>query len=161
MWKIGWVMAVCVLLAACAAQGGPAATAQKPVLLAEYPNRVGSEQVDVYWKCDAAQSGQARVEGVVHTLRTGRVTFAEVEIIAVDARGGTLGSAMSPTKDIVIHTNEASPFAVVLATPADTARVDLVYKYQVDQVSGADPRPHFFIRNACSPTQHAFKSISQ
>lgn len=161
MWKRGVGVAVCLLVAGCALQGGPVATMGSPKLLAVYPNRVGTEAVDFYWKCDATQAGQARVEGAVHTLRTGRVSFAEVELIAVDARGATLQSAAGRTRDLVIHTNEASQFAVVLPTSADTAQVDLVYRYHVDQVSGSDPRPHFLIRNACSPTQHVYKSISQ
>jgi hypothetical protein len=157
MRKIGCLVVACLFLAACAGQGGSVVTTGGLEFLRQYPNRTGSEQVDFYWKCDAAQAGQVRVEGAVHTLRTGQVKFVEVELIAADAQGKPLGSAKSTTKDLIIGLNQTSTFAVALTAPAGMARVDLYYRYNVDQVSGADPWPHFFMRDACSPTAHLRK----
>jgi hypothetical protein len=71
------------------------------------------------------------VDGVVQNIGGPRVQFAEVEIVAVDASGRSVHSASSAVRDILIQTNQSSPFLVQLRTLGNEVRFDMFYRYRV------------------------------
>jgi len=59
------------------------------------------------------------------------VQFAEVEVVAVNASDRTVRSAKSAVRDILLQSNQVSPFLIQLRTLGDEARFDMYYWYYV------------------------------
>lgn len=160
--KVRWIPAALVLagLTACAT-GGPwqAAPSQPPLYPpAVFAHRVSTTAVTVYWNCAQPEPGTLYVEGVVQNTGPGEVRFAEVEIVSVDARDRTIASVRTAVPDVVIQTNQMSPFRLGLRTVGAEARIDLYYEYRVRSFFGmgaAQMSPERFrARDVCSESQH-------
>ena len=155
--RLGLVAALGVGMAACATEGSrPSAPPLYPP--AVFAHRVSTSDVTVYWNCTQPESGALRVDGVVQNTGGGSVRYAEMEIVAVDARDRTIASVRSAVRDLTLQANQISPFQLGLRTVGAEARIDLYYEYRV--------RPHFGFgglqssterfraRDVCSETQH-------
>jgi len=142
-----------LVLAACA--GLPQHAAYPP---AGFTHRVASSDVEVYWNCVRPDVNRLEVTGIADTPWAGTIRFVEVEAVSVNDRDQTVTSAKAPTQAVVLHTNEQSPFQIVLPLTGAEARVDLYYQYvpprgEGFRISGGTPR-RFLVHDACSPAQH-------
>ncbi len=144
-----------IVVSACTAGGMPAVPA--PIYPPHvYDQRVSTNEVSIYWRC--AQEGDAvQVEGVVHNTKGGRVKFMELEIAGADAAGKYVASATVALADVILQTNQISPFSLALRPVGGGLRLDLFYRYEVDSAIGGDTRPHFRALDVCTPTQHRFQ----
>jgi hypothetical protein len=157
-----WVPAafVVVALAACTAGGaGQSGPAQPPLYPpAVFAHRVSTTAVTVYWNCTHPEAGALYVEGVVQNTGPGEVRYAEVEIVSVDARDRTIASVRTAVPDVVIQTNQMSPFRLGLRTVGAEARIDLYYEYRARSVFGMGASQmspeRFRARDVCSESQH-------
>jgi len=160
--KIRWVPAALLAfaLAACTA-GGPGHTVptQPPLYPpAVFAHRVSTAAVTVYWNCTQPEPGALYVDGVVQNTGPGEVRYAEVEIVSVDARDRTIASVRTAVPDVVIQTNQMSPFRLGLRTVGAEARIDLYYEYRARSVFGMGASQmspeRFRARDVCSESQH-------
>jgi hypothetical protein len=151
----GWLVAsVGLMLSACAGAGvgGPAESKVYPP--AVYAHRVSTNDVDIYWNCTRPEPTVVRFEGVVQNWKGGQVKFMELELDGADARGRYVSGAKTALKDIVLYTNQISPYALQVRPTGTEERFDLFYWYYIDARFGESPRQQFLARDACSPTQH-------
>jgi hypothetical protein len=151
---------VCVGAAACATDGGGSTPAAQPPLYppAVFAHRVSTTEVSVFWNCTEPEPGALRVDGVVQNTGGGSIRFAEVEIVSVDARDRTIASMRSAVRDILLQTNQISPFQLGVRTVGAEARIDLYYEYWLPglfRLGGVEGSPQRFrARDICSETQH-------
>lgn len=151
MWAVAGVG---VILSACAAGGmdtGPPTVYPQAV----YSQRVGTNDVTIYWTC-AREATQVRFEGVVQNARGGAVKFMELELAGADARDRYVSEARTAFEDIVLQTNQIAHFVIQVRPAGGESRFDLFYRYQVDSAIGGDERPRFRALDVCSPTRHRF-----
>lgn len=147
-------------VAACAGNGSHHSAATQAALYppAVFAHRVSTSDVSVYWNCTQPEPGALRVEGVVQNTGGGSVQYVDVEIVSVDAKDRTIASVRSTVRDLVLQTNQISPFQLGLRTVGAEARIDLYYEYRVRSVfgvGGAQVSPQRFrARDVCSETQH-------
>lgn len=134
-----------------------------------YAHRVASSHVLLYWNCHRPEPGFLRVEGVAQNPWSSQeVRFLEVEIVGVNNQERTVSHAKGAAQDILIRTNQFSPFQMELRPAGSEVRFDLYYEYRFQDVEeqarlagllvGA-PRvlaqtQRFLARDACSETQH-------
>jgi len=148
--------AVAAVLSGCAGAGTQPAIYPQAV----FDHRVSTSDVTVYWSCTQAESQVLRAEGVVQNIGSGPVEFAQVELVAVSAQDRNVGSTTASVREIVIQTNQHSPFLLQLRTLGDEARFDLYYWYYAGEAFGfgRPGRREFrsMARDACSPAQHRF-----
>jgi hypothetical protein len=123
----------------------------------------------LYWNCVRPEPGVLRVEGVAQNPWSSQeVRFLETELVGVDSQGRTVSYAKGAAQDILIRTNQFSPFQMTLRPAGSELRFDLYYEYRFQDVEemarlagplvGA-PRllaqmQRFLARDACSETQH-------
>ncbi len=134
-----------------------------------YAHRVATSHVVLYWNCVRPEAGALRVEGVAQNpWSTQPVRFLELELVGVDGQGRTVSLVKGEAGDILIHTNQLSPFHLALRTAGSEVRFDLYYQYQFQdeemeaRLAGAawgTPRllaqaNRFLARDVCSDTQH-------
>jgi hypothetical protein len=156
-------------LSACAAgstpAGGPDAVAATP-----FTHRVSTTHVSLVWNCTEGAGGALRMDGMaVNAWQMHPIRFLEFELVGVDARERTVSAAKGEAAAIQLFTNESTPFQLVLQRTGAEARVDLYYQYRAFEdghsrpLASADPRipfrvaqavQRFFVRDACSPSQH-------
>ena len=143
-----------LMLSACAGagMGGPSETKLYPP--AVYAHRVSTNEVDVYWNCTQPEPAVVRFEGVVQNWKGGRVKFMELELVGADGRGRYVSGGKTALRDILLHVNQLSPYALHVRVDGGEKRFDLFYWYYVDATIGESPRQQFLARDACSPTQH-------
>ena len=146
---------VALIVSACAARGleTAPATVYPPAL---YSQRVGTNDVTIYWSC-TREATQVRFEGVVQNVRGGAVKFMELELAGADAHDRYISATTTALKDTVLQTSQFSPFVIQLRPAGGERRLDLFYRYQVESALGGDERPHFRALDVCSPAQHRFK----
>lgn len=156
-----WMVSMLGLsMAACATEGTRQSVATQPTLYppAVFAHRVSTTAVTVYWNCAQPEPGALYVDGVVQNTGGGVVQYAEVEIVSVDARDRTIASVRTAVPDVLIQTNQISPFQLGLRTVGAEARIDLYYEYRVRSLfglGGAQVSPERFrARDVCSETQH-------
>ncbi|MEK7206013.1 MAG: hypothetical protein AAB254_10960 [candidate division NC10 bacterium] len=134
-----------------------------------YAHRVATSHVVLYWNCGRPEAGILRGEGVAQNPWSSQeVRFLEVEVVGVDNRERTVSHAKGAAQDILIRTNQFSPFQMELRPAGSEVRFDLYYEYRFQDVEeqarlagplvGA-PRllaqtQRFLARDACSETQH-------
>jgi len=157
VWLLGLA---CLGAAACATEGtGPPPTAQ-PALYppAVFAHRVSTSDVTVYWNCTRPEPDALRVDGVVQNTGGRTVQYAELEIVSVDARDSMIASVRSGVGDVVLQTNQISPFQLGLRVVGAEARIDLYYEYRVSPRIGfggsSFSTERFRARDVCSETQH-------
>jgi hypothetical protein len=114
---------------------------------------VATEDINIYWTCTRSAE-QVQIEGVAQNTRGGQVSFVELEFAGADAHDRYVSNATTALKDIVLQTNQVSPFTIQLRPTGGESRFDLFYKYNVDVAVGKSPQERFMARDVCSPTQH-------
>lgn len=156
-----WMVTALLLgMAACTAEGNRQSAPTQPALYppAVFAHRVSTAAVTVYWNCSEPEPGALYVDGVVQNSGGGVIQFAEVEIVSVDARDRTIASVRSAVPEVLIQTNQASPFRLGLRLVGAEARIDLYYEYRVRSPFGfgaSQVSPERFrARDVCSESQH-------
>jgi hypothetical protein len=81
----------------------------------------------------------------------------ELELGGADARDRYVSEATTALSDIILQSNQISPFVIQLRPAGSEIRYDLFYRYQLDGAMGGDERPRFRARDVCSPMQHRFQ----
>ena len=134
-----------------------------------YAHRVASSHVVLYWNCVRPEPGILRVEGVAQNPWSSQeVRFLEVEVVGVNNQERTVSHAKGAAQDILIHTNQFSPFRMELRAAGSEVWFDLYYEYRFQDVEmearlagplvGGPRRlaqtQRFLARDACSETQH-------
>jgi hypothetical protein len=123
-----------------------------------FAHRVSAGEVRVFWNCSQPEPNLLQVDGMVQNVGGGQVRFAEVEVVAVNAGGQTVGSARSAVRDSVLQTNQRSPFQVQVRTAAEAARFDMFYWHLVREAFGASGpgqrRVQNMVRDICLPMEH-------
>jgi hypothetical protein len=145
-----------LLLSACAGYGpgGPAEAGSTVYPPALYAHRVSTNDVEVYWNCTRPDPAVVQLEGVVRSVKGGRVKFMELELSGANKQGRYVSSGKTALRDIVLYTNQISPYTLQIRPAGTEERFDLYYWYYVDARIGDSPRQQFLARDACSPTQH-------
>ena len=158
-------------LSACASPGSPHGGSGQPP---GYPpdvfaHRVATSNVVLYWNCVRPEAGALRLEGVAQNPWSMQsVRFLELELVGVDDQGRTVSQARGEARDILIDTNQSSPFQLALRTAGSEVRFDLYYQYRFQEVEMeallAGPpvalpwllaqTNRFLARDVCSETQH-------
>ncbi len=164
MWKIKVRLAsyaiVAAVLSACTGDGtGRPPLGTAPVYPpAAFAHRVSSSDIDVYWSCARPEPDVVRLDGVVQNSGGRDVEFVELEVNAVDARDRSMAAGRTSLKDLVLHTNQISPFTLYIRAGGTPGRLDLFYNYRLSTRAGlprigrSDVRQ--FARDVCSETQH-------
>lgn len=157
------------LAVGCAALEMPEAVRSKPPIYPpdHYSHRVGGHPIVLYWNCARPESGVLRFEGVAHNPSAPEVRFVELELVGVDARDRDVSQAAVALPDILLHTNQISPFQLDLRLAGTEVRFDLFYQYWFqengDRLLPASPaggqallarQQRFMARDVCSETQH-------
>ncbi len=120
---------------------------------ATFAHRVSSPDVDIYWNCTRGESGLLRVNGVAQNTGGREVQFLELQLEGVDAKGRSVSDAAAKVSDVVLYTNQVSPFELALSPAGSEVRYDLFYRYSIGRrLSKQDI--HFMARDVCSETQH-------
>lgn len=175
MWKTtalrsGLGMVLGLSLGACAPGGTLQSLAAAPPVYppAEFAHRVASSHVVLYWNCARPEPGILRLDGVAHSPWAHQeVRFLELTLTGADASGRYVSEATAALPEILLRTNEVSPFRLDLRTTGTEVRFDLFYQYRFQDdgrsfVAGAlagAPRMlaqtvNFMARDVCSETQH-------
>jgi hypothetical protein len=119
---------------------------------------VSAADVRVFWNCTQPEQNLLQVDGVVQNIGGRLVQFAEVEVVAVNASGRTVGSATSAVDNIRLQTNQRSPFLIQLRTLGDEVRFDMFYRHRARDTSGIGVaglrQIQNMARDVCSPTQY-------
>lgn len=165
-----------VSISACAADGTWRFTAAEPGLYppAVFSHRVGTPHVVLYWNCSRPEPGMLRVDGVAQNAGSPQaVRFLELELAGVDARERHVSQAAAALPDILLHTNQISPFRLDVRTEGSEVRFDLFYRYEFQEnghpvVVGAAAGKfrlatqfqRFMARDVCSETQHRVQKPS-
>ncbi len=96
-----------------------------------YAHRVASSHVVLFWNCSRPEPNLLRFEGVAQNPWSPQeVRFLELELVGVDGQDRVVAEAKGAAQDILIHTNETSPFRMDLRTAGSEARFDLFYQYR-------------------------------
>jgi hypothetical protein len=155
---IALAMLVVVGLSACAPPGAQPA----PYPPAVFEHRVSAADVSVFWNCTQPEPNVLQVAGVVQNIGGRQVQFAEVEVVAVNAKDQTVSSAKAAVRDILLQSNQRAPFLVQLRILGDEARFDMYYWYYVSEglgvAGGGQRRVQNMARDVCSPAQHRAQS---
>ncbi len=152
MKERAWLFAcVALLVSACARPGmGPGQTAiYSP---ASYAHRVSTNEVTIYWNCSLGRD-EVGMEGIVQSSKGGQVKFFELELAGADARNRYVSARKAALTDIILYTNQISPFSLQLRPAGGESRYDLFYQYRLSAAFGTDPTPRFLAWDVCSPTQ--------
>jgi hypothetical protein len=153
--RIGLLMLAGMVLSACAPQGtyGPLAGMTPVYPPAAFAHRVSTPDVDIYWNCSQPEPGLLRLNGVAKNSGGREVRFLKLELVSMNAKDQNLLQAAAAVPDIVLYTNQQSPFQLDLPTTGAEARYDLFYEYSLGvRLSTQDIR--FMARDVCSESQH-------
>lgn len=144
-----------MVLAACSTPGtyGPLVEGKPMYPPAVFAHRVATSDVMIYWNCSQPEPGLLQLDGVAQNIGGREVRFLELHLTAVDAKDRNILEAAAAVPDIVLYTNQLSPFHLDLRTPGTEVRFDLFYQYSLgSRLSKQDMQ--FMARDVCSPTQH-------
>ncbi len=123
-----------------------------------FAHRVSAGDLRVFWNCSRPEPDLLQVEGVVQNIGGGRVRSAEVEVVAVSAGGQTMGRARSAARDVVLQTNQRSPFQVQIRTAGEPARFDMFYSHFArEEFGGLGSTPRRIqnrVRDICVAMEH-------
>jgi len=178
MWRHSFMTTMlAVSLTACTSLGAQQASdSLRPVYPpAAFSHRVGTMQVLLYWNCLRPEPGVLRLEGVIQSAYASEVRYPEFDLVGLDANERVVSEAEGATQDLVIRTNQISPFQLNLRTVGSEVRFDLFYQYQSREnrrsllagtpVVGArliaPAGTRFLVRDVCSETQHRFPTTTR
>lgn len=166
------VAGVTLGLAACAFLEIPMQTKEGP---SPYPpdvfaHRVASSHIVLYWNCGRPEADLLRVDGVAQNPWSSQeVQFLEFELVGVNREERIVSETKGALRDILLHTNQTSPFRLDLRTVGGEARFDLYYHYRFQDSDMLEallagppivgPRllastQNSLARDVCSETQH-------
>ena len=150
-----------MVLAACSTQGtyGPLVEGKPMYPPAVFAHRVATSDVEIYWNCSQPDPDVVQLDGVAQNIGGREVRFLELQLEAVDAKERNISEAAAAVPDIVLYTNQLSPFQLNLRTASTEVRFDLFYQYSLgDRLSKQDIQ--FMARDVCSATQHRVTNMS-
>jgi hypothetical protein len=157
-----WLLAALGLgVTACASDGASRVPASQAALYppAVFAHRVSTSEITVYWNCARPEPDVLRVEGVVQNTGGGSIQYAELEIVSVDARDRTIASVEAPVRDVLLPTNQISPFQLTLRMEGAETRIDLYYRYRTRARVGLGVaqsfQEQFRALDVCSESQHS------
>ncbi|HYL80078.1 MAG TPA: hypothetical protein VEU07_04645 [Candidatus Acidoferrum sp.] len=152
------LLLVILVLPACTSQGPYGVLAAQPPIYPQktFAHRVSSPDVDIYWNCSPPEAGLLRVTGVAQNTGGRDVRFLELQLEGVDAKDRNILEAAAAVPDIVLYSNQMSPFELDLRTAGSEVRFDLFYQYSIGSISR---ELHFMARDVCSETQHRVTSM--
>jgi hypothetical protein len=159
---VGLLVLMALSLAACTTQGTYGAlAAQTPIYPpAVFAHRVSAPDVDIYWNCTQSEAGLLRVNGVAQNTGGREVRFVELQLEGVDAKDRNIVQAAAAVPDIILYTNQVSPFEMDLQPVGREVRYDLFYQYSIGRRLARQDIP-FMARDICSETQHRVTNMSQ
>jgi len=137
--RAGLLALLGMALSACAVDGTMQLPAAEPTIYppAVFTHRVGTSHVVLYWNCTRPEPGVLRAEGVAQQAGSSQaVRFLELELVGVDARERTVSEAAAALPDILLHTNQISPFRLDVRTVGSEVRFDLFYQYRFQENGG-------------------------
>ncbi len=170
--RSAWCGVVVIVAAGCAAGG-----ASTPTMLGniqwpptEYQHTIDTGVVRQYWNCTRPEPNVLRVDGVAANVWSSQPPrYLAWDLAGVDAAGRTVSSAEAKSTVIELPSNTYTTFQINLRTAGDETRFDLHYEYQFQDrghtpmVSALDwdgpvllaqVTQRFFVRDACSDSQH-------
>lgn len=166
------VAGVTLGIAACAFLEIPLQTKKGPLLYPPdvFAHRVATSHVVLYWNCTRPEADLLRVDGVAQNPWSSQeVRFLELELVGVDREDRVVSETKGAVPNILLGTNQISPFRLDLRTVGGEARFDLYCRYQYDDTEEMDallagppivgPRllastQNSLARDVCSETQH-------
>ena len=134
-----------------------------------FAHRVATSHVVLYWNCHRPTGGVLSLDGVAQNPWTPQeVRFLELELVGVDGEERTVSRVRGAARDILIRTNQFSPFRLDLRMAGGEARFDLFYAYRFQDVEmeGRLAGPvaggarlfaqtlRFMARDVCAETHH-------
>jgi len=135
-----------------------------------YTHQVANSQLVLYWNCTPSEVGILQVEGLAFNPWSDQpVKFLEFDLVGVDSRGLSVSQVHSQARDLLLYTNQNTPFRLDLPTSGPEIRFDLFYEYYFQErghnaiIAGpavgvphllAQQNQHFMVLDACSQTQH-------
>lgn len=131
---LGVGLAACAPLGDSQAPGAPTRRVRVQESPDSYSQRAGSARVVLYWNCLRPEPGMLRMQGLAHNPHLAELRFLEFELVGVNAREATVSQAGGSAGDVVIRTNQFSPFALDLKTAGSEVRYDLYYTYRAQQI---------------------------
>ncbi|HSB73384.1 MAG TPA: hypothetical protein VLT62_29000 [Candidatus Methylomirabilis sp.] len=160
--SLGLVALAGMVLSACGAPGTYRTQAEAPPAYppAVFAHRVATADVEIYWNCSHPGKGVLRVNGVAKNSGGREVRFLELQLDAMDGKNRNILHTATAIPDILLYTNQSSPFQLDLRTTGAEVRYDLFYQYNLGRRIGfQDTR--FMARDVCSETQHRITNMSQ
>jgi hypothetical protein len=159
----GFLALAGIVLSACTADGTRGLPAAQPTVYppAVFAHRVAAEDVEIYWNCTRPTPDVLQLDGVAKNIGGREVRSLELELDSVDAKNRNLLRAATSLPDIVLYTNQISPFRLQLQTGGAEVRFDLFYQYRLRPRigtlnPGAEER-RSMARDVCSETQHRLR----
>ena len=143
---------------ACAPGTGYQSSAPPVYPPAVFAHRVATSDVEIYWNCSHPEPELVRVNGVAKNTGGREVRFLELQLVAVSAEERHILKAATAVPDIVLHTNQVSPFQLDLRTMGREVRYDLFYQYSIG-VRLSTQNSQFMARDVCSETQHRVSNM--
>lgn len=153
------------VLASCVSPGGGAPSSPPET----FAHRVATAHVVLYWDCARAGPDLFRMEGVAQNpWYAQEVRFLELDLVGVDSQERPVSRGKAAAQDILIRTNQFTPFRLELRPAGSEVRFDLYYQYwfqDVEMETGVPGSPRgasrllaqthrFIARDACSDTKH-------
>ena len=164
-------MLLALTLAACASEG---ALQFREVQPAVYPpdvfaHRVASAHVLLYWNCTRPEQNLLRLDGVAHNEWSSQeIKFLEFDLVGMDSHDRIVSEAKAEARDMLLFTNQMTPFQLELRTAGTEVRFDLFYQYRYHEgdhgrwIAGPFPggpillaqTQSFMARDVCSDSKH-------
>jgi hypothetical protein len=134
-----------------------------------FAHRVATAHLTLYWNCSRPEANLLRLEGVAQNPWSSQpVGFVALDLVGVSGEGRVLSQTKGEVRDIMLYTNQVSPFDLALRTVGSEVRFDLHYRYQFEdaemeaRLAGpfmpglrlATANIRFLARDVCSETQH-------
>jgi hypothetical protein len=152
-------------LMGCVSGQAPATT--PPVSLSDFAHRLGSAHVVLYWNCERPEAGRLQLDGIAQSPWS-EVRSLEFEFVGVDLRDRIISETKGEARDLVIRTNQVSPFRLNLRTVGSEVRFDLFYQHQfvpesMDALLAGPPTrgprlvaqaDRFLVRDVCAEALH-------
>jgi hypothetical protein len=163
---------VAIVAAGCAAGG-----ASTPTMLGNvqwppsgYRHTIDTGVVRQYWNCTRPEPDVVRVEGVAANVWSSQPPrYLTWDLVGVNAADRTVSSAEAKSAVVELPSNSYTTFQINLRTAGGETRFDLHYEYQFQDrghnrmlsaldwdgpVLLAQATQRFFVRDACSDSQH-------
>ena len=165
--RLGWLVVLAMIASSCASyEVGAAGATPSPAIFA---HRAASSQVVLYWNCTHPVPDRLRLEGVAQNPWEAQpVRSLEFELVGVDAGDRVVSETKGAAPNILLGTNQTTPFTLELKTVGSELRFDLYYHYRFlepEKEASAVParaasiillaqEQRLVVRDVCSPLEH-------